>query len=80
LKAGGHGWFLATAASGQKVRVSLPPKFGCVQRAGGLVPTERLRAGDRVELWGVAHGSRYEAARGQLLDQYAAAPTARSVE
>lgn len=79
-KAGGHGWFVATAASGKRVRVSLPPRFGSVQRAGGWVPTEQLRAGDRVEVWGVGHGSRYQAARGRLLDQYAAAPAARTVE
>jgi hypothetical protein len=81
LRAGGHGWFVATAASGQKVHVSLPPKFGWVQRAGGWVPTEQLRAGDRVEVWALAHGSCYQAARVRLIDaEGVAARAARSLE
>jgi hypothetical protein len=81
VKSGGHGWFVATAASGKNVRVSLPPRFGSVQREGGWVATEHLRPGDRVEVWGVERGSRYQAARGRLIDtQGAAARTARAVE
>jgi hypothetical protein len=76
-RAGGHGWFIATTASGESMRVSLRSRFGCVQRAGEWVPTQQLRAGERVEPWGVAHGSHYEATRVRLLDASAAALPAR---
>ena len=71
-RAGGHGWFIATAPSGESVRVSLRSRFGYVQRAGEWVPTQQLRAGERVEVWGVANGSHYEATRVRLLDASAA--------
>jgi hypothetical protein len=78
LKAGGHGWFVATAASGKKVRVSLPPRFGWVQRAAGWMPTEQLRAGDRVEVSPVTQSSRVQAARVRLIDEIAAVARATS--
>jgi hypothetical protein len=62
-RAGSHEWFEATDASGKKLRVTLPPRFGSVQRDGKLVPIEFLRPGDRVQVWGHAGDGRFQAAR-----------------
>jgi hypothetical protein len=69
VRPGGHGWFIARGATGEPVRVSLPPKFGWVQREGRMVPTLALRAGDRVEVWGLpGHGS-LQAARVRVMTE-----------
>jgi hypothetical protein len=62
-RAGGHGWFIARDASGQEIRVSLPPKFGWIEKAGRMVPTTALRAGDQVQVWGLPRGNQIQAAR-----------------
>jgi hypothetical protein len=60
---GGHGWFIAKDASGQEIRISLPPKFGWIERGGRMVPTTALRVGDQVEVWGLMRGDQILAAR-----------------
>jgi hypothetical protein len=66
-RTGGHGWFVAKDARGETVRVSLPPKFGWIERNGKLVPTESLRAGDQVTVWGLSRKGRFQAARARVV-------------
>jgi hypothetical protein len=76
----GDGWFVAVDERGRKLSINLPPKFNGVRIGGQWVPAWRLRAGDRVEVWGMQHGSRYHAAWVRRIDALdAAEQTARLV-
>jgi hypothetical protein len=62
-----QGWFQATDARGKEVVVVFPRRHGWVERGGGLIPTEALRTGDRVEVWGFAQGRSLMTAHARLI-------------
>jgi hypothetical protein len=72
-----QGWFKGTDARGKAVVVVFPKRHGWIQRDGGLIPTEALRAGDQVEVRGLAQGGSLQTADARLIARPAGARAER---